>query len=57
MSTWQVLRQQVTGSLARFDTGMRVEFHRTARALPLRDLVVIVVVIAVAGLIFGRRAA
>ena len=27
MSTWQVLRQQVTGSLARFDTGMRVEFQ------------------------------
>jgi hypothetical protein len=54
MSTWQLLRRQVTGSLARFGTGMRAELH-WAGALPLRDLAVIVVVIALAGLIFGRR--
>jgi len=55
MSTWQLLRQQVTGSLARTDAGMRVELHRAVHALPLRDLAVIFIVIAVAGLIFGKR--
>jgi|GEM_PF-6811938 len=54
MSTWQLLRQQVTGSLARFGTGMRAELH-WAGGLPLRDLAVIFIVIAVAGLIFGKR--
>ncbi len=55
MSTWQLLRQQVTGSLARADAGMHAVLHRTGHALPLRDLAVIFIVIAVAGLIFGKR--
>lgn len=55
MSTWQLLRHQVTSSLARADAGLHAELHRVGHALPFRDLAVIVIVIALAGLISGRR--